>query len=101
MTGSDLGRPTGVSTRAVLPHRLDDAASGFRRGPPAVAAVRRAGRGDDSGVGPASLPVARVDVVELHDLGYRQGMGFHYAVPQPARAIPLFLADAALLTPLS
>ncbi|WP_250006569.1 bifunctional diguanylate cyclase/phosphodiesterase [Actinoplanes sp. M2I2] len=35
----------------------------------------------------------------LHDLGYRQGMGFHYAVPQPARAIPLFLADEALLTP--
>ncbi|MCM4082487.1 putative bifunctional diguanylate cyclase/phosphodiesterase [Paractinoplanes hotanensis] len=35
----------------------------------------------------------------LHDLGYRQGMGFHYAVPQPARAIPLFLANEALLTP--
>ncbi|MBU2666251.1 EAL domain-containing protein [Actinoplanes bogorensis] len=36
----------------------------------------------------------------LHDLGYRQGMGFHYAVPQPARAIPLFLANEALLTPM-
>ncbi|MBB4693834.1 putative bifunctional diguanylate cyclase/phosphodiesterase [Paractinoplanes abujensis] len=36
---------------------------------------------------------------KLHDLGYRQGMGFHYAVPQPARAIPLFLANEALLTP--
>jgi diguanylate cyclase (GGDEF)-like protein len=37
----------------------------------------------------------------LHDLGYRQGMGFHYAVPQPATAIPLFLADAGFLTPLT
>ncbi|MGK5684192.1 hypothetical protein [Actinoplanes sp. URMC 104] len=46
-------------------------------------------------------PAAPVDVVKLHDLGYRQGMGFHYAVPQAARAIPLFLADEALLTPLS
>ncbi|MBL7255629.1 putative bifunctional diguanylate cyclase/phosphodiesterase [Paractinoplanes lichenicola] len=36
----------------------------------------------------------------LHELGYRQGMGFHYAVPQPARAIPLFLANEALLTPM-
>ncbi|WP_250038219.1 putative bifunctional diguanylate cyclase/phosphodiesterase [Paractinoplanes maris] len=35
--------------------------------------------------------------VMLHDLGYRQGMGFHYAVPQPARAIPLFLTNEALL----
>ncbi|NMO51899.1 EAL domain-containing protein [Actinoplanes sp. TBRC 11911] len=29
----------------------------------------------------------------LHELGYQQGMGFHYAVPQPAAAIPLFLAN--------
>jgi EAL domain-containing protein (putative c-di-GMP-specific phosphodiesterase class I) len=29
----------------------------------------------------------------LHELGYRQGMGLHYAVPQPAAAIPLFLAN--------
>ncbi|GIF23593.1 diguanylate cyclase (GGDEF)-like protein [Actinoplanes tereljensis] len=37
----------------------------------------------------------------LYELGYQQGMGFHYAVPQPATAIPLFLSDAALLTPLT
>jgi diguanylate cyclase (GGDEF)-like protein len=27
----------------------------------------------------------------LHELGFRQGMGFHFAVPQPASAVPLFI----------
>jgi EAL domain-containing protein (putative c-di-GMP-specific phosphodiesterase class I) len=33
----------------------------------------------------------------LHELGFPQGMGFHYAVPQPATSIPLLLRDASLL----
>jgi diguanylate cyclase (GGDEF)-like protein len=27
----------------------------------------------------------------LYELGYREGMGFHFAVPQPATAVPLFI----------
>ncbi len=53
---------------------------------------------DDFGSGPASLPAL---AEKLHELGYHQGMGFHHAVPQPATAIPLFLADASLLTQLA
>ncbi len=70
---------------------------------PRQTAVARAiaGLADDLGLVAIAKAVESAAQAEmLYDLGYRQGMGFHYAVPQPARAIPLFLANEALLTPL-
>ena len=38
----------------------------------------------------------------LRELGYRQGMGYHFAVPQPASAVPLFFgAGESFLAALS
>ncbi|MCO8277100.1 bifunctional diguanylate cyclase/phosphodiesterase [Actinoplanes sp. TRM 88003] len=52
----------------------------------------------DLGITPVAKAVEGApQAAMLHDLGYRQGMGFHYAVPQPARVIPLFLNNEALL----
>jgi diguanylate cyclase (GGDEF)-like protein len=70
---------------------------------PRQAAVARsiAGLADELGIVAIAKAVESAAQAEkLHDLGYHQGMGFHYAVPQPAKAIPLFLADASLLTQL-
>jgi diguanylate cyclase (GGDEF)-like protein len=70
---------------------------------PRQAAVARAIAGLANELGITAIAKAVESAAQaamLHDLGYRQGMGFHYAVPQPARAIPLFLANEAFLTPL-
>ncbi|MBM2615791.1 EAL domain-containing protein [Actinoplanes sp. LDG1-06] len=69
---------------------------------PAAVARAVAAVADELGIVAIAKAVESAAQAErLHELGYRQGMGFHYAVPQPARAIPLFLADEALLTMMS
>ncbi|WP_127502380.1 EAL domain-containing protein [Actinoplanes solisilvae] len=70
---------------------------------PRQAAVARAiaTLADDLGIVAVAKAVESApQAAMLYELGYQQGMAFHYAVPQPARAIPLFLANEALLTPL-
>jgi diguanylate cyclase (GGDEF)-like protein len=72
---------------------------------PRMGAVARgiARLADDLGIVAIAKAVESAAQAErLHELGYREGMGFHFAVPQPATAIPLFLTTSeSFLTALS
>jgi EAL domain-containing protein (putative c-di-GMP-specific phosphodiesterase class I) len=72
---------------------------------PRMATVARgvARLADDLGIVAVAKAVESAAQAErLHELGYRQAMGFHFAVPQPATAIPLFLnAGESFLAALS
>jgi predicted signal transduction protein with EAL and GGDEF domain len=62
--------------------------------PPAATVARGVARlADELGIAAVAKAVQSAAQAErLHELGYREGMGFPFAVPQPATAIPLFLA---------
>jgi diguanylate cyclase (GGDEF)-like protein len=72
---------------------------------PRMATVARgvARLADDLGIVAIAKAVESAAQAErLHELGCREGMGFHFAVPQPATAIPLFLdASESFLAALS